>query len=290
MSFWITIKQKGFSKKTLPLEVILGEKLKYGAFSGDCLQKGVLGESEFIAYDPEHIGRGFSVTWTPKEKKKIEFRLLIPSTPEELRDVFDAAERVASYWNASIVADDTKMKLPAFREYYNEMVKHNENMLKHFSNEIINGTYETLTLYSALFPLHISREEAEVFANDPEAYFRWLHEKQSVDAAYSSPSFFMKENGEICGIFRFVKGKSHIFPVKPTVPFGVTDPRTGKALECNDYGIVFFEKEDDENPEASMSYSEFLARTENFGKQKFTAELFLLPTLSDEDYAELTEK
>ena len=290
MSFWITIKQKGFSKKTLPLEVILGEKLKYGAFSGDCLQKGVLGESEFIAYDPEHIGRGFSVTWTPKEKKKIEFRLLIPSTPEELRDVFDAAERVASYWNASIVADDTKMKLPAFREYYNEMVKHNENMLKHFSNEIINGTYETLTLYSALFPLHISREEAEVFANAPEAYFRWLHEKQSVDAAYSSPSFFMKENGEICGIFRFVKGKSHIFPVKPTVPFGVTDPRTGKTLECNDYGIVFFEKEDDENPEASMSYSEFLARTENFGKQKFTAELFLLPTLSDEDYAELTEK
>lgn len=290
MSFWITIKQKGFSKKMLPLEVILGEKLKYGAFSGDCLQKDVLGESEFIAYDPEHIGRGFSVAWTPKEKKKIEFRLLIPSTPEELRDVFDAAERVASYWNASIVADDTKMKLPAFREYYNEMVKHNENMLKHFSNEIINGTYETLTLYSALFPLHISREEAEVFANAPESYFRWLHEKQSVDAAYSSPSFFMKENGEICGIFRFVKGKSHIFPVKPTVPFGVTDPRTGKALECNDYGIVFFEKEDDENPEASMSYSEFLARTENFGKQKFTAELFLLPTLSDEDYAELTEK
>lgn len=290
MSFWITIKQKGFSKKTLPLEVILGEKLKYGAFSGDCLEKDVLGEGEFIAYNPEHIGRGFSVTWTPDEKKKIEFRLLIPSTPEELRDVFDAAERVASYWNASIVADDTKMKLPAFREYYNEMVKNNENMLKRFSDEVIKGTYETLTLYSALFPLHLSKEEAEVFANDPEAFYRWLHEKQSVDAVYSSPNFFMKEDGNICAIFRFIKGKTHIFPVKPTVPFGVADPRTGKALECSDYGIVFFEKDNDEKPEASMSYSEFLTRAENFGKQKFTAELFLLPALSGEDYAKLIEE
>jgi len=290
MSFWITIKQKGFSKKPLPLEVILSEKLKYGAFSGDCLEKDVLGEGEFIAYNPEHIGRGFSVTWAPGEKKKIEFRLPIPSTPEELRDLFEAAERVASYWNASIVADDMKMKLPAFREYYNEMVKHNENMIKRFSDEVIKGTYETLTLYSALFPLHLSREEAEVFANTPEAFYRWLHEKQSVDAIYSSPSFFMKENGGTVAIFNFVKGKTHIFPQKPTVPFGITDPRTGKKLECDDYGIVFLEKEGDENPETSMSYEEFLTRAEKFGKQKFTAELFLLPALSEEDYAKLIEK
>jgi hypothetical protein len=111
-----------------------------------------------------------------------------------------------------------------------------------------------------------------------------------VDAVYSSPNFFMKEDGNICAIFRFVKGNTYIFPAKPTVPFGVADPRTGKALECSDYGIVFLEKEGDENPEASMSYEEFLTRAEKFGKQKFTAELFLLPALSEEDYAKLIEK
>lgn len=34
MSVEITIKQKGFFKKSLPLEVILGNNLKYGAYDG----------------------------------------------------------------------------------------------------------------------------------------------------------------------------------------------------------------------------------------------------------------
>ncbi len=186
MSFNITIKQKGFFKKTLPIEVILGEKLKYGAFSGDCLQKDVLGEGEFIAYNPEHIGRGFSVTWTPQEKKKIEFHLPQPSVPEEMRSLFDAVNRIASYWNASIEVEDVEMELPAFLAYYDDMVRFNEGMVKHFAKDLIEGKHETLTFYSALFPLHVSREEAEVFVNDPEAFYRWLHEKQSVDAVYTS--------------------------------------------------------------------------------------------------------
>lgn len=69
MSIDITIKQKGFFKKTLPLSVILGSDLKYGAFVNDALIKDTIGEDEIVIYHPEHIGRGFNIIWNENEKK-----------------------------------------------------------------------------------------------------------------------------------------------------------------------------------------------------------------------------
>ena len=80
MAIDILIKQKWFGNKTMPLEVILGDDLHYGNFINDQLTVGELGESEFIASNPECIGRGFSVTWNPTEKKSINLRLPLPST------------------------------------------------------------------------------------------------------------------------------------------------------------------------------------------------------------------
>ena len=58
MSIDITITQKGLLKKALPLPVILGKDLQYGALEGERLEPGKLGEADLIAYLPEAIGRG----------------------------------------------------------------------------------------------------------------------------------------------------------------------------------------------------------------------------------------
>ena len=73
MSIDVLIKQRLFGNKTMPLEVILGEHLHYGHFVKDRLNVGELGETEFVAYNPKSIGRGFSAVWNPKEKKAIPF-------------------------------------------------------------------------------------------------------------------------------------------------------------------------------------------------------------------------
>ncbi|MBO5305776.1 MAG: hypothetical protein J6B12_03330, partial [Clostridia bacterium] len=111
MSIDVLIKQKLFSNKTMPLAVILGENLKYGNFSNDRLDVGVLGESEFVAYNPQNIGRGFSVIWNPKEKRKISLRLPQPSTKRELTDFYATVERMAKYWDAKLVVDGIKQPL-----------------------------------------------------------------------------------------------------------------------------------------------------------------------------------
>ena len=65
MAIDVLIKQKLFGNKTVPLEVILGDSLHYGNFENDRLNIGELGETEFLAYNPRRIGRGFSVIWHP---------------------------------------------------------------------------------------------------------------------------------------------------------------------------------------------------------------------------------
>ena len=81
MSIEVTIRQTGLFKKTLPLSVILGDELQYGRLVGERLEPGVLAPDWFIAYNPQHIGRGFSVDWLKSEKKQVYLRLPMPSTP-----------------------------------------------------------------------------------------------------------------------------------------------------------------------------------------------------------------
>ena len=83
MSIDITIRQTGLFKKTMPLEVILGSKLKYGIFDDrDRLVPDTLGEKQFLAYLPDCIGRGISVIWNKNEKSIINLRLNNPCAPE----------------------------------------------------------------------------------------------------------------------------------------------------------------------------------------------------------------
>ena len=85
MSVDLTITQKGLFPKTLPLSVILGDRLRYGSYDAAWrLEQGKLAEGEFIAYLPDAIGRGFSVTWSDREKHRVELRLLSPTALRSL--------------------------------------------------------------------------------------------------------------------------------------------------------------------------------------------------------------
>ena len=56
-------------------------------------------------------------------------------------------------------------------------------------------------MYSVMFPVVLGVPEAEKFRHDVDAFGRWLHEKQSVDAYYARPQFFQNRGGrcrQIC--------------------------------------------------------------------------------------------
>ncbi len=281
MSVEVVVRQKGLFKKTMPLEVIISDRLLYGEFDGVRLIPDKLGENEFIALDPDHFGRGFSVVWNKEEKQSVSFHLPMPSTPEELRAFYDAVARAATYWHADVELDGNVMSVSAFLAGYDNMVAFNARALEDMVRQLVDGRQTEWSLHAAMWPLTMGRREAERFLQDPDAFGRWLHEKQTVGAYYAVPTFY-KTNDGIIGHYMLPCDIPTIFPLSPYVPFGVTDPQTGRELICNQF-YVSFEEADMAGNFASIPYERFLERLDRTKISGYDTRHFLLESLSAEE-------
>ncbi len=281
MAIDVLVKQKLFGNKVMPLEVILGKKLHYGTFENDQLTVGELGENQFIAYNPDSIGRGFSVVWNPQEKKAISLRLPQPSTTEELRDFYNAIERMVKYWDGKLIVDGNQVHLPEFLSTFNNMVDLNYRFIKQLSQKALNGEHDSLTLYSTKWPLSIGKQEATIFLENPDYYAEWLHKKQSMDVYFASPNFYVGDNG-ISARFYLINNLPAVFPQKPAVPFGTIDPATGKQLECKEW-LILLGIEGKNEPLCEMEYSKFLRLIPESKKSRYDANRFLLSEFTEEE-------
>ena len=239
MSIDIRITQKGLFKKALPLKVIIGSDLHYGTSDGMRMKENDLSSDEIILYHPEHISRGFSIEWTPEKKDYVDLRALSPDSHEGLEDFFAAIQRIASYWKCEIEMDGNIVSLSELVSMIPDMQDFNEMVLENVCEDILSGQKESLTLYSVMFPVVLGVPEAEQFQHDVEAFGRWMHEKQAVDAYYAQPQFFRTDEG-IVGRYVVTEDCRTIFPLKGQVPLGISDPETGKALKCDRYEVYFY--------------------------------------------------
>ncbi len=245
MSIDIIIKQKGFSKTTCPLSVLTGDELAYGTYeNGYRLNVGKIEGDEIMLFHPDHIGRGFSITWTPEEKKQLVLRALNPTCADELRDLYAVVARITKHWKCSLTVDGNRTTPEKFQAGLDYMLRANDSYLNHFISEgLKNEDGGSLMLFSALWPLDFGYKEAKMLSEAPEGaparFARWLHEMQSVDAYYAVAGYFDDPKG-IYGRLAFTEGCRSIFPVSPTVPFGLVDPNTGRALECEHYELYLY--------------------------------------------------
>lgn len=245
MSIDIIIKQKGFSKKTLPLSVLTGGELAYGTYeNGYRLSVGKIEGEEIMLFHPDHIGRGFSVTWTPDEKNQVILRALNPTCADELRDFYAVVARITKHWKCSLTVDGNRTTPEKFQQGLDDMLRANDSFLNLFISEALKkDEYGSIALYSALWPMDFGAKEAKMVSEAPEGasarFARWLHEMQSVDAYYAVAGYFDDPKG-IYGRLAFTEGCRSIFPVKPSVPFGLVDPHTGRALECDKYELYLY--------------------------------------------------
>ena len=244
MSIDIVIRQKGLFKKALPLSVILGDGLACGVYeAGFRLNPGEWRseDGEILVYDPYHKGRGFSVIWTPTQKKGVVLRALHPTCAEELKAFYATVARITDYWSCSLEVDGNPMTPAEFQAGFSDMLEANDRYLDLFIKESIDKEpYESMTLFSASWPLEFGAKEAAEVKNAPEGaparFARWLHEMQSVDTYYAVAGYAKEEDG-IVSRFAFTEDCDSLFPVRPSVPFGVTGA-DGKPLEVSRYEVA----------------------------------------------------
>ena len=244
MSIDIVIRQKGLFKKALPLSVILGDSLACGVYeAGYRLDPGEWRseDGEILVYDPHHKGRGFSVIWTPTQKKGVVLRALHPTCAEELKAVYATVARITDYWSCSLEVDGNPMTPAEFQAGFSDMLEANDRDLDLFIRESLDKEpYESMTLFSAFWPLEFGAKEAAEVKNAPEGaparFARWLHEMQSVDTYYAVAGYMEEEDG-IVSRFAFTEDCDSLFPVRPSVPFGITGA-DGKPLEVSRYEVA----------------------------------------------------
>jgi hypothetical protein len=246
MSIDIVIRQKGLFKKTLPLSVILGDSLACGVYeAGFRLNPGEWRseDGEILVYHPHHKGRGFSVIWTPTQKKGVVLRALHPTCAEELKAFYATVGRITDYWSCSLEVDGNPMTPAEFQAGFSDMLEANNRYLDLFIEESIDKEqYEAMTLFSAFWPLEFGAKEAAEVKDAPEGaparFAAWLHEMQSVDVYYAVAGY-MEEDDGIVSRFAFTEDCDSLFPVQPAVPFGVTGA-DGRPLVVSRYEVAIF--------------------------------------------------
>lgn len=273
MSIEISVKQKGiFNKKPLPLDVILGESLKYGYYDGFRLERDTLGEKDFVAYHPGHIGRGISVVWKQGEKSKVDLRLLTPACDEEVEDFYECVTRIAKFWENSVVEVEGN---PGSLE---ECLNGKEHMLD-WNHDVIAGLREEksleqapLILMGAFWPISLSAEDLQQVSQGSAAYRDYMHQKQSMDVYYGVPRFYKDEQG-LFGAYTCSEDTRSIFPSKAQLPFWAD-----KSLQVDRWKISLFSFTVNDVI-GIIDYEQFLKSIPEDKKQPYDADHILVEPL-----------
>lgn len=224
----VTITQKGLFKKTLPLEVLLGNTLNYGRFDGLRLTEGELGEDGFVAFLPKRLARGIGIDWNTDKKDSVYLRLPFPTTLEETDAFYDLILRIMTYWkNCKVEIDGILVDENLLEESRKTNRDFSLKVLKDFCKD---EEKESLTIFCALWPIVLGDKEKERFkeAEDLKEFSNYLHEMQALDVYYAKPAIY-KRREEFIGMFAITETTPSIIPISPKIPFGIELPDTGKS-------------------------------------------------------------
>ena len=286
MAIDVTITQRLFGTKTMPLEVILGPHMQYGHLEADHLIVGKRGEKEILVYHPNYIGRGFSVIWHPGEKKQLTLRLPMPAPEMEIRHFYAAVVRMAEYWKAKLNVDGQPMTKKVFMQGLEPMLHFNEGAIRRLADAIVKGEHEWMMLHSAMWPMAIGKEEANRFLESPAAFGDWLHEKQSMDVYHAVVQLYKMETGSR-GVFVCVDECPTVYPNAPKVPFGVMD-ENGKPLVCDEWKVAFV-PQSEKNAIGELDFADFAQRLGRERVSRYDAGHFLMQPLTEQEMRQLLE-
>jgi len=294
MSIQITLRQKGllpFWKKTLPFEVILGDQLHYGVYDKLCLKLGKRGDGPFTAYLPNAIGRGIEVEWSETEKQQVTLSLETPCHDAELKELFAMAERIMRYWKCKLFFGGEKkpVKNISMEMLYANSSRYNREHLYQMIEQVMEEEVPIADLGCACWPLSMGRREAEYFLEHPTHFSHWLHRAQVMDAYYSYPDFWVKQDGTVEGQYLLVQEAENLLPYDPSAGHWETNKKTGEPMTADEYRIIFFISPNRDEV-VDLPYSVFIRSMDATKAKSYDKRRFWMAPLSYEELAEIYQK
>lgn len=214
----VVLTQKSKFPKTLPLEVILNDEFQYGIMKGNRFFASQYEKDGFIAYHPDHIGRGIRVVWNPKEEESIKLVLLLPSTYEEIHDFITMIARITKAWTCAVTLNGYPLTTQELIDKEEEIERMNSKVLQDFVVNLIENENQFMEMQCALHQLSISKQEVTHWLNQSstDLFRNWLHERQQEMVYTVEPEILEKEDEKI-GLFTIPMGVPVLLPKKPMV-------------------------------------------------------------------------
>ena len=194
MSVTVRIKQKSLFKKKMNIEdIIKFTGLSYGVCDENYrLDRGEIDEHTLI-YDEAKLARGFEL-WL--EGSDVLLSLSLPTAPSEIRLFYSLVEQFCKEFN-------TKKYLREDEEAYlyetDEYIKWDEEASVAALEDMMSKTedeYRCFEIFGIYNPISIGQKELQRIDCNLNNFEDFLHEIQSLDVYYATPSVYRKKRYE----------------------------------------------------------------------------------------------
>lgn len=281
MSVDITIYQKGIFKKKLKLQDILMEQFGYGRYDQNyVLIPDERSENEIIIYHPDHIARGISVVWHEEETSQVSLHMLLPTTNEEIDDLYCLIQHLCRLWKAStFVQDGTERKLSDIEKLKSEIKEFNYETLKSFLTEHENGNF-----FCTMWPYYFRSQDVHYWLEDKslKAFAKDLHQNQQRDLYYANAHMYQDPQKNILGVYTVTATVDTVFPLKPMVPMSCINFQTGESIEADRYVVALVSIQNNKML-GDIPFDDFIHEISHHELHEFDSEHIFFEALSEEE-------
>ena len=277
----------------MPVNSILGNHLNYGVYHSNQLTPEQFAENGFIAYNPQMIARGIRVYWRAQEKQKITLHLSIPTSSEEIKELFDMVGRITAVWKSNTVKVGSQYIYPQLLDTVIEKYQAvNLKTLHEVGLTVLDGSRGLMIMGCAMHRLVIGKHEADYFwsGTDTDAFRDWMNERQSVNAILSEPEIYEPKDhiGAKVGEYSVYSGIPTIFPKHPAVPNKYYDFKTGRPMfEVSFYRVRLI---DQETPVGYLTFQEFMRELPADSCDYYDADDYLIRSLTREELGQMVQR
>ena len=272
----IIIHNERLVKHPLNIEYIIGsENYGYGISDDHFrLDIGKTSGGPLIVFDNDSIGRGIQIV-DLTNKKKLHLALSLPATENDVKMLYKLAGRIASLWKTRhIWVEDDKVHLQDIDIYIQHDIDVSKSLLKD-ADEVF-GNEDTL-FPCAIMPITFSIAQLQGFASNTKSFSKFLHEKQKLDAYYSTPLFH--HVNDRYHVLYVVFDNGHI--ILPNIP-RMSFHSEGKEISCDQSFIVCSNLFPNEKL-SKISFTDFLDRIPTEKKSNFDIAHTLIGPMSIEE-------
>ena len=270
----ISIKNSRLFKSPLSISDIIGKENWVFGTSDDSgrMEEGKNdGSGPLVIYNPSSIGRGIQVL-NIGNRKEIQLSLPLPATEDDVRMLFSTAERIASLWKAkNMIVDEEEVMISDTAVHIERCLNANAGLFDTLKNELLS---EYITLFCAVLPICVNKEDLAGFAADYKSFGQFLHKRQRIDA-YLSVALFGEFADEICSHYIIFNGGEIILPKVPDMKCIVN----GEESVCSKAYVIISGLFPEEKT-SRMDYNAFLEKVPADKKSEFDCHNLVIRSLS----------